>query len=154
MNDKQGKKYFILWGQLCAARGWNPTDNARRHAVHKAVFGYDLSHLAMDNRHTDRIYQAFRLMADDTNLDAALFFEDPDREERKRLIWRIKSLAPEAYVKRIAADVFKSIYWEDLNVTQLTWLRNTLNNRVAAQKRRAAAEQTHSLVDEIHAAAA
>lgn len=155
MNRNQELKYFKLWRQVCAVKGWKSGDNARRHAVHESVFGYDLSHKEMDNRHVDKIFNAFRLMADDTNLDAALFFEDLDREERKRLIWRIKRLADEPYIKSIAADVFKTSYWEALNVEQLTWMRNTLCSRTAAQKRRAAAGEAHAVeVEEAHATAA
>jgi hypothetical protein len=138
MTRRQEYAYFTLWRQACLAQGWDPNDSAKRHEVHQQVFGYDLSHKAMDNQHTDHIFRALRFLADDTDLEAVLFFQDPDKEERKRLVWSLQHMAAELYIKAIAADRFGTIYWQDLDVRQLTWLRNTVHNRMRAKHGREA----------------
>jgi hypothetical protein len=140
MTKKQEYKYFTLWRQACEKQGWSSSDNEKRHEIHVQAMGFDMSHKFMENREVDRIFTAIRLLIDDTNLDAAIAAVDPDREERKRLVWRIKKLASEGYYRSICVDRFRTTQWDDLNVSQLTQLRNTLANRMAAKKRQAAAQ--------------
>ena len=139
MTKKQEYRYFVLWRIACEKQGWASSDTAKRHEVHVQALGYDTTHKFMNNSEVDRIFTALRLLGDDTDLDAAIAAVDPDREERKRLVWRIKRLANEGYYRSICVDRFGTTQLDDLNVVQLTQLRNTLANRLTAKKRQAAA---------------
>ena len=139
MTKKQEYTYFHLWRQACQAKGWKTTDNAKRHQIHVNVLGYDTGHAGMDNAEIDLIFPAFRLLANDTDIDAAVAFFNPENGEKKRLLWKIKHLAAEPYIQSIALDRFDTRQWEELSMQQLTMLRNTLQNRMHSKHRRAAA---------------
>ena len=138
MTAKQNSFYWRLWGNACQANHWSSQDGALRHDAHARALGYDKSHTAFTNEEFDRIIRFFQLLQDPDNLNAVLFFQNPGREEKKRLIWSIQHLADEPYIKAIAADRFGTIYWQDLDVPQLTWLRNTVHNRMRVKRRREA----------------
>lgn len=139
MTKPQEFRYFTLWRSACNAQGWSPSDNAKRHEIHVKTLGYDTSHKFMNNREVDRIFVELTLLADDTNLNAAIACVNPDIQERKRLIWRIKSLAKEGYYRSICVDSYKTTQLEDLSITQLTQLRNTISNRMRKKRHKNAA---------------
>lgn len=142
MTPKQQYRYWALWSKACAARGWEKQDDALRHEMHLRALGYDTSHQHMDNREVDRVFRTLELLADPDNLDAVMFFENPEREEKKRLLWRIERTAPKAYIESISADRFGTIYYADLDTTHLEQLRNTLTNRMRAKQKDSTARQS------------
>ena len=136
MTTKQEAKYWALWKKVCAAQGWKTSDSEKRHEAHVKILGFDISHKHMENKQVDRIFNGFKLLINPDDLNAVLFFGDPAKEEKKRLLWRIGQLAPPAYVKTVSDGKFGTIHYEDLNAIQLEQLRNTLANRMGAKRRR------------------
>ncbi len=137
MTTKQNFYYWRLWSLVCHTNGWSQQDNERRHRLHVAVFGYDKSHFAFSNLEFDLIIRDFKLRADPDDLESMVFFENPNCEEKKRLLYRIEQLADKPYVRTLSEAVFKTIYYHDLDLSQLTWLRNKLTQRHRAKKKRA-----------------
>jgi hypothetical protein len=154
MTPKQQYRYWFLWGKACEARGWEKGNEGLRHAMHIQALGCNMSHKDMDNREVDRVFKTLELLADPDNLDAVLFFENPDREEKKRLLWRIDRTASKRYIQSISADKFGTIHYEDLDRTQLEQLRNTLTNRMRAHKKQEAAAEREQPVNEMQLALA
>lgn len=148
MTRKQQFRYWALWSKACEVKGWNKQDDSWRHAVHQKALGYDTSHQHMDNREVDRVFKTLELLADPDNLDAVLFFENPEREEKKRLLWRIERTAPKPYIESISADKFGTIYYADLETAQLEHLRNTLTNRMRAKRKKDNSEAPETTADE------
>lgn len=135
MTARQNAFYWQLWQKACAVNGWDRSDEEMRHSIHVSALDYDKSHLDFDNREFDRIINALKLCINPDDLTAVMFFGDELQGEKKRLLWRIRHTAPEPYIKAISSDVFGTIYFEDLDVSQLEKLRNTLANRARAWKR-------------------
>jgi hypothetical protein len=65
------KKYFLELNRVCKAKGWKATDKLR-HAITRQALGYDLSSSEFKPSHWDRIFATMALMADSTDLDAAI----------------------------------------------------------------------------------
>lgn len=84
---------------------------------------------ALTNPEFDLVKAHFQLLANDTDLSAATRLADPGIGDRKRLLWSIEHLAPSAYTRKIALDKFRTPHLDELDIPQLTMLRNTLANR-------------------------
>lgn len=113
----------------CAA---SPDDY--RHACHIVAFGEDVSSSALTNKQLDRILALFRLLADPDDLRATLAWNNPQDEQRKRLLWWLKNNCREAYIVSISRERFGTDDWESLDFPDLRQLHMTLKNRSAAQK--------------------
>lgn len=141
MTRKQEHLYFVLWRKACEANNWPSNDDARRHGVHVQALGFDVSHRHFTDQQFDRIIHLLKLLANPDNLDSVLFFQDPERGERNRLLWRIERTAPKRYIESISADKFGTVYYRDLTATQLEQLRNTLTNRMRTKRKKALAAE-------------
>jgi hypothetical protein len=100
-----------------------------RHACHIVALGRDKSSQDFDNRDLDRVVALFRLLERHDDVGAMLDWNDPQRQQRERLVWSIEHAAPEAYVTTIARDKFKTTRWQDLDLQSLRQLAMTLRQR-------------------------
>jgi hypothetical protein len=85
----------------------------------------------LKNGQFSRLLTLFALLIDPDDLKARLDWDNPDREEHRRAVVLIKSLAPEAYVDAVAQDKFNTTFWEDLTIPQLRQFAMTLKARRA-----------------------
>ena len=136
MTAKQSAHYWNLWRNACLAQGWTPSQgvpskdvNELRHQQQAAALGYAKSSKDLTNAEFDLVKAHFQLLANDTDLSAAVRLADPEIGERKRLIYSINRLAPEAYRRKVTQDKFHTTDLDQLSIEQLTQLRNTLANR-------------------------
>jgi hypothetical protein len=136
MSPKQRFKYWRLWRSACRKRHWDEKDSDLRHQVHREALGQDKSHLKFTNGDLDRIYRFMELLIDPDNLAAVLFFQQPEQEQKKRLVWSIERLAARRYIESISDDRFGTIYYSNLGVAELEQLRNTIKARMRAKRGR------------------
>jgi hypothetical protein len=134
MTTAQTTLYWREWAACRRAlRAINPQwpDHriaAMRHDFHRRALGQDKSHRDFSNRDFDLILGAFRSISAPADLDPQLRAQDMPR---RRLLWRIRRMAPAAYTAAIAQDKFHTTALETLGIEQLTQLRNTLAARAA-----------------------
>lgn len=94
----------------------------------------------LDNRSFSRVLALFRLLVEPTDIDAGLEWGDPTRDERGRLIWTIQhNTCGEAYVSKIAADIYGTRLWENLDTEQLRKLNRIIWARQKEQDQPVAA---------------
>lgn len=105
-----------------------PKQDDIRHAVHVVALGKDKSSKDLTNREFDRVLCLLRLLIDPDNLEEVIRWENPDLDERKRLVWFIDNF-PAQYVRQIASDKFKQPGLDQLSMAQLRMLATTLRNR-------------------------
>ena len=100
-----------------------------RHACHIHAFGRDVSHSQFNNEQFDRLLllwgnernvRGLLVYADD--LRAQTFWDNPDMQKKDGLVRSILACAPDEYVAKISADIWGTIYWQDLDVTALVGL--------------------------------
>lgn len=149
MTKPQHNAHWNLWRAVCRAQGWDPKDQARRHALYAEALGQPKSFNALENADLDKLFPLMKrlagidMVASQVALDEYEGGEDPG--ERRRLIWRIERLGLDlAYVRSICASFYKTTDWEHLPIPQLTNLRNTLANRARARR---ATEPVHANLD-------
>ena len=99
-----------------------------RHAVHLVALGKDKSSKDLTNAEFDRILCLLTLLTDPDDLEAVIRWEHPELDERKRLFWTIRR-SPEAYVRDLAIDRFRTSDLDTLSTAQLKMLAMTLRNR-------------------------
>jgi hypothetical protein len=93
----------------------------------------------MTNTEVDRVVTLFKLLENPLNIEASIAWlayqrgEDPGAV--KRILYFIKHAAPEAYVRKIAADRFGTRRWENMDLGQLKQLAMMLSVRKAASVR-------------------
>lgn len=156
MTKPQANKHWNLWRDVCAAQGWDPKDNARRHTLYIEALDHDASFNDLDNAALDKIFPVMQrlagteLVASQVQLDE---FERGDKPgERRRLIWRIEQTLAEPLMKdfdmaRLCEDLFGTSDWKIQPIPKLTNLRNTVVNR--ARERRAA-EPVHANLESVN----
>ncbi len=105
-----------------------------RHAAHRLALGRDKSSSQLTNRELDRIVALFRILADPEDLRARLEYDNPQRGERRRQDYVIRTSVPEAYARHVAADKFGTANLDGLNDQQARELAMTLRCRAAAQQ--------------------
>jgi len=129
--NEWGKKVVTLAKQKGA--GARPPHAATmddlRHAAHIVAIGKDKSSKDLTNAELDRVLALFGLVTDQENLDASLDWDDPSRQEEKRLDWCLKNLAPDGYVRSICRGKFGVREWEGLTTWQKRQLVMTLKER-------------------------
>jgi len=110
-----------------------------RHACHIHALGRDVSHTDFTN---DQFSRLLVLWGDEKTLPGLLirpdhiksqvFWDHPEMQKKESLIYSIKAAAPDAYIEKITADVWGTIYWEDLDASALLGLlRKLKGNRPA-----------------------
>ena len=136
MTPLQNSLYFREWGRVravCKQQGLPIPD---RHALHVKALGQDKSHLDFSNEDFDRVLAEFRAVSQPDNLAAQLRQQDMPR---RRLIYTIMRMAPEAYWRAIAQDKFGTADESRLDLAQLKQLRITLAARSRSKAGRQAA---------------
>lgn len=87
----------------------------------------------LDNRAFSRVMNLWRLLVEPDDLDAAMNWDHPENDERRRYIAVIKKCARgTAYVGSIAANIYGTRLWEDLDVMALRNLCRILGERQKA----------------------
>src|ERR1043166_2597450 len=85
-------------GALAAKAQRSVTADDLRHGCHVYAIGRDKPHLELHpTNEVSRVFQLFRLLIEPNDLDAVMDWQDPDRDERRRLVVGIKRMAPFAY---------------------------------------------------------
>lgn len=120
---------FTLADQLAKKQHRAKTIDDIRHASHWFALGQAISSKQIGTREFGRVKVLFRLIADSDDLAARMAWLNPEDEDRKVLLWTIRSMAPEAYTRAISADKFQTKEWEGLPVSFLRQLVITLKGR-------------------------
>lgn len=111
-----------------------------RHAVHILCLGRDKSSDALTPSETDRVVAMFRLIQDPEDLDARLqvdaYARGEDPGALRRVEYVIRTSAPDAYVRAIAAARFGTRHWEELKPGQKSQLAMTLKERNKSEGRK------------------
>lgn len=129
MTERQQKWYWREWAAVkraCEA-AYHPVPD--RHDLHRQALGEDKSSKEFTNDDLDDVIAEFKAYSEPANLQEQLRLQNG---RRLRRIYRIKKLAPEAYWLAIAKDKFGHGRLHDLDLDQLTQLRNTLCARNAS----------------------
>ena len=135
MTFSQNRLYFREWGSVraaCKAQNWPIPE---RHALHVRALGYDKSHLDFTNEDLDKVLAEFRAITRPDDLAGQLRQQD---QPRRRLLYRIRELAPEPYWRAIARDKFGTADEASLDLGQLRQLLITVSARARSKKRRVA----------------
>lgn len=91
----------------------------------------------LDNRAFSRVLVLWALLIDDEDLSAQIKWDHPERSEAEALDKTIPKLAPDAYVREIAARIYGTRSWENLDVGEKRNLRRILCDRRARHAARA-----------------
>ena len=132
MSPAQDKLYWREWGAVsrrCRDRGLPVPD---RHELHAAALGADKSHKDFTNADFDKVLAQFRAHSQPDNVAAQLRQLD---QPKVRLRHKIMSF-DQAYWQAIARDKFGHADLEELDLDQLTQLRNTLAARETSRRRK------------------
>lgn len=127
ITKKQDRWYWMEWGKAHRA---DPTVD--RHQLHISALGKDKSHKEFTQEEFDLVIAEFLSISEPENLDAQIRLL---KQPKTRLIYRIKKMAPEAYVNELLMDRWKTSDLNDLDVSDLHQLRNTLKSRSNALRR-------------------
>jgi hypothetical protein len=145
------KKVWRFARQLAATSCRGVTLDDLRHGAHIVALGHDKSSETMTNAELDKVMVVFRLLIDETDLDASMEFSNPEAGERRRQKYFIEHAAPEAYIDAVCkgkfAKVYQSPFWEDLPLWALRDLSRTLANRRASWHAPTKAESRNQKAD-------
>lgn len=130
ITKKQNLWYWREWGK---ARRADPTLD--RHELHISALGYDKSHADFTNEELDIVIAEFLCISEPENLGAQIRLL---RQPKIRLMHRITGMAPAAYIQSLLEDRWKTSDLNDLDVSDLHQLRNTLKSRSNSLRRRPA----------------
>jgi len=126
-----------LYQRICTIateRAATPQSDDYRHACHIVAFGADKSSSSLTNKELDRILALFKLLADPDDLNATLAWNNPQEEQRKRLLWWLRNKCVESYIVQVCREKFATDNWEALDFPELSKLHMTLKNRARALK--------------------
>ncbi len=129
MTPKQRKWYWREWAAVKRACEDAYHEVPDRHELHVAALGFDKSSSDFNNDDLDDVIAEFKSYSEPANLNEQLRLQNGRKIRR---IHRIKNLAPVAYWQSIAKDKFGHSRLDDLDLDQLTQLRNTLCARNAS----------------------
>ena len=133
------KQESLYWREWAAVRRVDP--EADRHALHAraevrrhglVTIGAPQSHKVFDNDDFSGVLALFRSISQPTQIAPQLRHVD---EHRRRLIWKIEQLAPEAYRAVILRDRFAGKVLADLSDEDLKQMLYTLSARANAQRK-------------------
>ena len=147
-QSNERTSFWPLWLKVCRRHGWENTDD-RRHALYFRALGYPKRQKDFGHAEWDAVYKELRL-----NL-AGFISEGPERRndvqaegERRRLVYKIRQCAPDAYIKAVADDKFGfHADWRNLEIPQLEALRLTVIERMRAKDRAAKIEAKQHKID-------
>ncbi len=105
-----------------------PKQDDIRHAVHRVALGRDKSSKDFSNGEFDRVLCLLRLLIDPDNLAERVRWDNPDHDARHRLVYAITRY-PEAYVRTICLNKFRTSDIQQLTTAQLRMLAMTLRQR-------------------------
>ena len=139
MTEAQHRAYFQMLGQVHAALGLKSAaeKESMRQELHRRAFGGPKS--AKEINHTtdfDAIKSECLAITQPDSLEAQL---RQQTMPATRLIYAIRKLANEGYIRAIAQGRFGTEDWVELGEQDLTMLRNTVAARVSAKRRQGAA---------------
>lgn len=140
ITKKQDRWYWLEWAKVRRA---DPT--VARHQLHISALGKDKSHKEFTQEEFDQVIAEFLSISEPENLDAQIRLL---KQPKTRLIFRIRRMAPEAYVKELLMDRWKTDDLNELDVSDLHQLRNTLKSRSNALRRLPAQPSGHE-IDEL-----
>ena len=117
----------------------SPIADDLRHACHVYAFGRDVSHTDLTNEQFSRLLVLWGdekklpgLLLNPLHVRSQMYWDHPDLQRRESLIFAIKATARDEYITKITADVWGTIYWEELDSTALLGLlRKLKGNRPA-----------------------
>ena len=140
LSPKQIALHWRTWAAVCREQGWKSGNDEKRHAAYLVALGQDKSLTDFNNRDLDRVLAQFRVLMNPDNVTAqvavASYRAGEDQGERKRLLFRIEQLAPQAYTAAICRDRFDTADLGNLGIKELTQLRDTLVNRKVTNNRK------------------
>lgn len=130
---------WTLAEQLAARAFRTPVADDLRHACHVLALGRDVSHADFTNEQFSRLLVLLGdekklpgLLINPDHVRSSMYWNDPNLQRKDSLVFAIKAMAPDAYIAKITADVWGTIYWEDLDVSALLGLlRKLKGNRPA-----------------------
>lgn len=128
ISPKQDRWYWKEW-----AKAHRADPDLDRHDIHLAALGYDRSHKEFTNEEFDLVIAEFLSISEPENLSIQIKLL---KQPKVRLMYRINRLAPAAYVKELLLDRWGTSDLNDLSVSDLHQLRNTLKARSNAVRRR------------------
>lgn len=137
MTTLQNRLYFREWGRVTATCKQQGLPLPDRHELHVKALGLDKSHLDFTNQDLDQVLAEFRAISRPDDLAGQLHQQD---QPRRRLLYSIRSLAPEPYWRAIARDKFSTDDLASLDLAQLHQLRITLGARARSRNLRAAVQ--------------
>lgn len=104
-----------------------------RHGCHVHAFGRDVSSKAFTNDQFSRLLVLWGdekklpgLLINPDHIQSQMFWDNPDMQKKESLVWSIKAAAPDAYIEKITASIWGTIYWEDLDCPALLGLLRKL----------------------------
>ena len=100
-----------------------------RHACHVHALGQDMSHTGFNNDQFNRLLLLWGderkirgLLVYPDDIRAQTFWDNPDMQKKEGLIRSILAAASDDYVSKISADIWGTIYWQDLDSAALLGL--------------------------------
>lgn len=148
MNADQRTMLFSLFSQLCKKMGWKGDirRGLEREAITLEAFREKKSWSTFNNSDVDIMKAHLKALLDPDSLDNQMADIDAEAKgERRRLIYKIERVMRqhgfhEAYVRELCRNFYDTAEWREFPLDRLTNIRDTLNSRAYAKKRRAAAE--------------
>jgi hypothetical protein len=133
-KNEEERKIQAVAKQLAQAEHRAMIVDDLRHAVHVVALGVDVSHADLTNAQWDRVRNLFRLLVNELDIDARLNFENPQNEERKRLLWCMENHFHARYAATVCNSKFGTPDWHSLEIEPLRHLVQTLRHRPNARK--------------------
>ena len=100
-----------------------------RHACHIHALGRDMSHSGLNNDQFNRLLLLWGderkirgLLVYSDDIRAQTFWDNPDMQKKEGLVRSILAAAGDDYVSKISADIWGTIYWQDLDAAALLGL--------------------------------
>ena len=104
-----------------------------RHGCHIHAFGRDVSHTYFSNDQFSRLLVLWGdekklpgLLIQPDHVKSQMFWDNPELQKKESLIYSIKASAPDAYIEKITASIWGTIFWEDLDTPALLGLLRKL----------------------------
>lgn len=133
-NDEE-RKVMAFAQELARRNSRAVTLDDLRHACHCTALGSDKSHKDLKNPEWDRLYNLFRLLQDELDIDARINLENPTNAERGRLIWSLENHFNRAYVAKVCQNKFGTSDHYSLEIGPLRDLHRTVRSRPNARVR-------------------
>ncbi len=133
LTKKQTFLYWKTWAAICAAQGWERSDNQRRYAFHLHCH-CPQSMRDFGNRDFSRFLEASAPLRDLVDI------RDRDRENALHTIRKDVARAgfSDPYIRRLSSDLYGTTDFERLPITSLENLRNVIHNRCRLHARHTA----------------